>query len=53
VEVEYFDMFDEKCPSFPEDAQIPIVLIDGELFSSGGKIAIPQLRNYLDGELTE
>jgi hypothetical protein len=53
VEVEYFDLFAEKCPSFPEDAQIPIVLIDGELFSSGGKIAIPQLRTYLDGKLTE
>ena len=53
VEVEYFELFDEKCPSFPEDAQIPIVLIDGELFSSGGKIAIPRLRTYLDGKLTE
>jgi len=53
VEVEYFDLFDEKCPSFPEDAQIPVVLIDGELFSSGGKIAIPRLRTYLDGKLTE
>jgi len=53
VEVEYFELFDEKCPAFPEDAQIPIVLIDGELFSSGGKIAIPRLTKYLNDELTK
>ena len=53
VEVEYFDLFDKKCPHFPANAQIPIVIIDGELFSSGGKIAIPRLRTYLDGKLTE
>ena len=53
VEVEYFDLFDERCPSFPKDAQIPVVLIDEELFSSGGKIAIPRLTKYLEGKLTE
>jgi hypothetical protein len=53
VEVEYFELFDKKCPSFPSDAQIPIILIDGELFSSGGKIAIPRLRAFLDKKLTE
>ena len=53
VEVEYFDLFDERCPSFPKDAQIPVVLIDGDLFSSGGKIAIPHLLKYLEGKLTE
>jgi len=53
VEVEYFDLFDERCPSFPKDAQIPVVLIDGELFSSGGKIAIPKLTKFLDGKLSE
>ena len=53
VEVEYFDLFDKKCPSFPTNAQIPNVLIDGELFSSGGKIVIPKLTKYLDGKLTK
>jgi hypothetical protein len=53
VEVEYFDLFDERCPSFPKDAQIPVVLIDGELFSNGGKIAIPRLTKYLEVKLTE
>ncbi len=51
VEVEYFDLFDKKCPSFTKDAQIPVVLIDGELFSSGGKIAIPRLIKLLNDEL--
>ena len=53
VEVEYFDLFDKKCPPFPANAQIPIVLINGDLFSSGGKIAIPRLTKYLNGKLTE
>jgi hypothetical protein len=53
VEVEYFDLFAEKCPSFPADAQIPIVLINGELFSSGGKIDIPRMTKYLDAKLAE
>ena len=53
VEVEYFDLFDERCPSFPKDGQIPVVLIDRELFSSGGKIAIPRLIKNLEGKLTK
>ena len=53
VEVEYFDLFDAGCPSFPKEAQIPVLLIDGELFSSGGKIAIPKLTKFLDGKLSE
>jgi hypothetical protein len=53
VEVEYFDLFDKDCPSFPKEAQIPIVFIDGRVFSSGGKIAIPKMRTYLESILTK
>lgn len=53
VKVEYFDLFDKECPLFPRDAQIPIVLVDGKIFSSGGKIAIPKLRTYLESKITK
>jgi hypothetical protein len=49
VGVEYFDLFDPACPAFPEGSQIPVVLIDGELLSSGGKISLPAIRKQLEG----
>jgi hypothetical protein len=50
VEVAYFDLFDPACPSFPEGSQIPVILIDGELFSSGGKVSLPAIRRRLEGK---
>lgn len=41
--VEYFDLFDPGCPQMPADAQLPFVLIDGKMFSSGGKLNIPAI----------
>jgi hypothetical protein len=48
LRVEYFDLFDPHCPAFPTSAQIPVVLINGQLFSSGGKISIPAIRRHLE-----
>ena len=48
VRVEYFDLFDPACPSLPPGSQLPLVLINGELFSSGGKISIPAIRKQLE-----
>lgn len=46
---EYFDLFDANCPPIPEAAQLPVVLVNGRIVSSGGKISIPVIRKYLDG----
>src|SRR5689334_7705393 len=48
VEVRYYDLFDPACPALPMDAQLPLVLINGEVLSSGGKIAIPAIRRRVE-----
>jgi hypothetical protein len=48
VEVQYFDLFDPTCPALPPGAQLPLVLINGEVLSSGGKIAIPAIRRRVE-----
>ncbi len=48
VELVYYDLFDPDCPSLPEGAQLPLVLIDGEVLSSGGKISMPAIRKRLE-----
>ena len=48
VELQYYDLFDADCPSMPPGAQLPLVLIDGELVSSGGKISIPIIRRRIE-----
>lgn len=48
VRVEYYDLFDPTCPHLPADAQLPLVLVNGEVLSSGGKISIPAIRKRLE-----
>ena len=48
VQVQYYDLFDADCPSIPPGAQLPLVLADGEVISSGGKISVPSIRKYLE-----
>lgn len=48
VRIEYFDLFDPACPSVPPDSQLPLVFINSELFSSGDKISVPAIREYLE-----
>lgn len=48
VSVRYFDLFDADCPALPEEAQLPLVLVNGEVYSSGGKISVPGLRARLE-----
>jgi hypothetical protein len=48
VRVHYFDLFDPDCPALPDGAQLPLVLLNGEVFSSGGKISVPALRKHLE-----
>ncbi|MEX2162247.1 MAG: hypothetical protein WD751_10075 [Anaerolineales bacterium] len=44
VEARYVDLFDADCPSLPADAQLPVVLVNGEMTINGGKIAMPAIR---------
>jgi disulfide oxidoreductase YuzD len=48
VRVEYYDLFDPSCPELPEDAQLPLVLVNGEILTSGGKISVPAIRKHLE-----
>jgi hypothetical protein len=47
VRVEYFNLFEAACPALPANAQLPLVLINGELVINGGKISIPLIRKRL------
>ncbi len=48
VQVDYYDLFDPACPALPPDAQLPLVLVNGEVLSSGGKISVPAIRKRLE-----
>ncbi len=48
IHVQYFDLFDADCPTLPPEAQLPLVLVNGEVLSSGSKISIPAIRKRLE-----
>ncbi len=48
VRVEYFDLFDPACPPLPPNAQLPVVLVNGDVVTSGGKISVPAIRKRLE-----
>jgi len=48
VQVEYFDLFDPDCPPITKDAQLPFILVNGQVVNSGGKISIPAIRKHLE-----
>ncbi len=48
VRVEYYDLFDPGCPPLPPNAQLPLVLVNGDVVSSGGKISVPAIRKRLE-----
>lgn len=48
VETRYYDLFDANCPPMPAGAQLPLVLVNGEVVSSGGKIAVPVIRRKVE-----
>ena len=48
VGARYFDLFDADCPPMPANAQLPLVLINGEVVSSGGKISVPAIRRKIE-----
>ncbi len=48
VRVQYFDLFDPACPALPAGAQLPLVLLNGEVVSSGDKISVPAIRRRIE-----
>ena len=48
VQVQYFDLFDPGYPPMPPGSQLPLVLVNGEVLSSGGKISIPAIRKRIE-----
>jgi hypothetical protein len=46
--VRYFDLFDPDCPALPDGTQLPLVIIEGEVLSSGGKISVPAIRKRIE-----
>jgi hypothetical protein len=50
VSVHYFDLFDPDCPPIPQGAQLPLVLVNGQILTSGGKISVPTIRRHLESK---
>lgn len=48
VQVKYFDLFDADCPPMPANSQLPLVMVNGEVISSGGKISVPLIRRTIE-----
>ncbi len=48
VSVEYYDLFDAGCPTILPGVQLPLVLVNGEMLSNGGKISVPLIREQVD-----
>jgi hypothetical protein len=48
VQVQYFDLFDPACPPMPPGAQLPLVLVNAEILSSGAKISVPAIRKRIE-----
>jgi hypothetical protein len=46
--MKYYDLFDADCPAMPNDAQLPVVLVNGETTINGGKISIPAIRRKIE-----
>lgn len=48
VQTVYYDLFDADCPDVPPNAQLPVILVDGQSISIGGKISIPAIRKKVE-----
>ena len=46
--VRYLDLFDADCPALPAGAQLPLVLVNGQVLSSGGKLSAPAIRKRIE-----
>lgn len=53
VEIKYYDLFDSDCPPMPPEAQLPFVVVDEKVLSSGGKISLPLICRTLEKLIAE
>jgi hypothetical protein len=51
VQTQYYDLFDPQCPPIPPGGQLPVVLVDDVVISSGGKISIPLIRKIIEEQI--
>lgn len=51
VQVKYYDLFNVDCPPMPKDVQLPLVLVNNEVLTSGGKISVPSIRRKIESIL--
>ncbi len=47
VETAYYDLFEPACPPLPPEAQLPVVLVEGNVLINGGKLSLPLICDYL------
>ncbi len=47
VSLTYYDLFDPDCPPLPDNAQLPLVLINGVVITNGGKLSMPAISRHL------
>ncbi len=48
VSFTYYDLFDSDCPPLPAGAQLPLVLVNGDVLTNGGKLSMPAIRKRLE-----
>ena len=48
VSFQYFDLFDADCPAIPDGARLPLVLVNGQIVSSGEKLSAPAIRRWIE-----
>ncbi len=51
VQLKYYDLFDADCPPMPVNAQLPLVMVDSEVITSGMKISMPVIRRKVETRL--
>ncbi len=48
VQVEYHDLFDVGGPTIPPGTSLPLILINGEVLTNGGKLSLPLIRRAVE-----
>lgn len=48
VELDRRDLFDPGCPPISEGVKLPLVLVNEEVLSSGGKLSVPRIRQAVE-----
>ena len=53
VQMQYFDLFDQACPSLPPGMTLPVVMVNEEVLSNGDKISVPMIRRKIEAILAK